>query len=90
VAAIRAAAPRAHIFLTEGAIVSDDVDRARPQKATLRRIIKDVVTASGDAGIHAVESTQYPGDACNRHPTREQHAAMARDLEPVLRRALGW
>jgi hypothetical protein len=37
-----------------------------------------------------VEATHDPGDACNPHPTSEQHAQMARDLEPVIRRTMGW
>jgi hypothetical protein len=32
----------------------------------------------------------YPGDACDSHPTREQHDAMATDLRSVLSRHLGW
>jgi hypothetical protein len=40
--------------------------------------------------VHVVPSNHYPGDAANAHPTGEQHAAMARDFEPVVRRVTGW
>jgi hypothetical protein len=90
VRAIRARHPDAHLFLTEGAIVNDQQDRARPCKSVLRAFIADTVHAVADPRVHAFESTHYPGDACNPHPTREQHEAMARDLEPVLRATLRW
>jgi hypothetical protein len=90
VRAIRRQAPRAHVFLTEGAIVSDETDPGRPQKTVLRAYIAESSRRLADAGVHVVESTHYPGDACNAHPTRDQHAAMARDLDPVIRRTLGW
>ncbi len=44
----------------------------------------------GDPRLHLAFSRHYPGDAENAHPTREQHAAMARDLAPVIREAAGW
>jgi len=88
--AIRAQYPAAHVFLTEGAIVSDETDPARPQKTVLRAYLAETARRLGDPRVHVVEATRYPGDACNPHPTRDQHAAMAHDLEPVIRQALGW
>ena len=88
--AIRARYPAAHLLLTEGAIVSDETDPERPQKTVLREYIAETARRLADARVHVVEATRYPGDACNPHPTRDQHAAMAHDLEPVIRQALGW
>ena len=88
--AIRARFPGAAIVLTEGAIVSDDEDPQRPQKATLRDYLAETARRLADARVTVFPSTHYPGDACNAHPTGEQHAAMARELEPVIRRAAGW
>ncbi len=88
--AIRARFPAAAIILTEGAIVSDDENPQRPQKATLRDDLAETVRRLGDPRVTVFPSTHYPGDACNAHPTRDQHAAMARDLEPAIRRAAGW
>jgi len=90
VRAIRAGFPAAAVILTEGAIVSDDQDPRRPQKTALREALAETGRRLGDPRVTVFPSAHYPGDACNAHPTREQHAAMARDLEPVIRRAAGW
>jgi lysophospholipase L1-like esterase len=86
---IRARYPKAFIFATEGAIVNDGPD-GRKQKTTLASWVAEAVQKVGDPRVRAVASTHYPGDACDAHPTAEQHAAMARDFEPILREALGW
>jgi lysophospholipase L1-like esterase len=90
VQAIRSYYPVAHVFLTEGAIVNDEADPKRPQQTVLREYLAETARRLGDARVHVVASQHYPGDAQNSHPTREQHAAMARDYEPVIRQALGW
>lgn len=90
VRAIRARHPEAHILVTEGAIVNDAADPKRPQKTVLREYLAETARRLGDPRVHVVESTRYPGDAENAHPTRDQHAAMARDLEPVIRALVGW
>jgi lysophospholipase L1-like esterase len=87
---IRARYPAAHVVLTEGAIVNDEKDPARPQKTVLRQYLAETVARLGDARVEVVPATHYPGDACNAHPTRAQHEAIARDLEPVIRRLTGW
>jgi hypothetical protein len=87
---ILAAYPRTRVFLTEGAIVNDEADPARPQKTVLRRYIARTVQELRSDRVSAVDSNQYPGDACDSHPTGEQHASMARDLEPVIRQAMNW
>jgi lysophospholipase L1-like esterase len=80
----------AHIFLTDGAIVSDEADPARPQRTRLREHLSEVARRVADPRLHVVESRHYPGDATDGHPTLEQHASMAEDLTPVVRAALGW
>jgi lysophospholipase L1-like esterase len=87
---VRALHPRAHVFLTEGAIVNDAADPKRPQKSVLREYLREAARRLADARVHVVPSEHYPGDAANAHPTREQHAAMARDFAPILRQTLGW
>jgi len=74
---IRSRYAEAHVFLTEGGIVSDSDDPKRPRKTVLREYL-------------VVASQYYPGDPSNAHPTGEQHAAMARDFEPVVREVTGW
>jgi lysophospholipase L1-like esterase len=90
VRAIRARHPDAQVLLTEGAIVNDETDPKRPQKTVLREYLAETARRLGDAKVHVVPSQHYPGDAANAHPTGEQHAAMARDFEPVIRQVMGW
>ena len=87
---IRSRYPDAHVFLTEGAIVSDADDPKRPRKTVLREYLAETARRLGDPRVHVVPSQHYPGDPSNAHPTGEQHAAMARDLEPVIREVMGW
>ena len=88
--ALRERYPAAKIAVTEGAIVNDEADPARPQKAVLRRYLAATVRQLGDPGVVFLPARHYPGDAHNAHPTGEQHAAMARDLEGPLRDLVGW
>ena len=87
---IRSRYPNAYVLLTEGAMVNDLADPARPQKSRLRSYLAETVQRLADPHVLAIASEYYPGDACDPHPTRDQHAAIARDLEPVVRRTLGW
>ncbi|MBN2369664.1 MAG: xylan esterase [Vicinamibacteria bacterium] len=88
--AIRARYPEAHVFLTEGAIVNDSVASGRTQKTVLRGYIAETASRLADPRMHVFESRHYPGDACDAHPTGAQHAAMAGDIEPIIRAAVGW
>lgn len=88
VRAIRSRYPQAHILLTEGAIVNDTPDHA--QRSTLRAYISETVARVADPKVRAIESRHYSGDAADAHPTGAEHAAMARDLEPLIRAAVGW
>jgi lysophospholipase L1-like esterase len=87
--AIRGRYPQAHIFLTEGAIV-DDAPGGRPQKSVLRSYIAQTVERLADPRVHVLLSQHYPGDAGDAHPPAAAHAAMARDMEPIIRAAAGW
>ncbi len=78
---IRARYPNALIFLTEGAIVTDPL---------LRTYVQETAAKVADVRVQWVESRHYPGGACDGHPTGPQHKSMAGDLEPALRKGLGW
>jgi len=78
---LRAEYPQATILATEGAIVTDPL---------LRKYLQEAVAQAADARIVWVKAEHYPGNGCNAHPTASQHMHMADDLEPVLRRGLGW
>ncbi len=90
VRAMRGVYAAARIFLTEGAMINDDADAVRPQKSILRAYIAETVKRLKDDRVRAIPSNHYPGDACDAHPTGEQHASMAHDLEPIIRQAMGW
>lgn len=76
--------PRAQIVLTEGAMLDGE------RKAALSRHIAATVRRVGSSRVHAAASLHHPGDATDAHPTKAQHAAMARELAPQLRAITGW
>ena len=72
--------PEAIVALTEGSIVNDQADPARPQKTRLREYIAQTVAKIDSPRLHQLESPYYPGDSCDAHPTGAQHRAMANAL----------
>lgn len=76
--------PRAQIMLTEGGILGGE------KKAALTGYIAETVRRVGDARVHAIASTGYPGDATDGHPTREQNVGIAGDLLPQIRAIMHW
>ncbi|MGV7209920.1 GDSL-type esterase/lipase family protein [Oxalobacteraceae bacterium A2-2] len=81
---LRADHPQARIALTEGSILEG------AQKETLRGYIAEAIRRAGDGRIYAVDSSRQPGEGGDDHPTLAQHAAMAAELAPQLRRLMGW
>jgi lysophospholipase L1-like esterase len=86
---LRARHPMAKIVLTEGAMVSDDADPTRPQRSVLRSYLRETVERVHDGAVSHFEASHQPGDACDPHPTREQHQRMAAELGIEARRLLG-
>ena len=77
--------PHAQIALTEGVLLNGD------KKAALIGYLKEAMGRVGDRRVHLLAPVAYqPGDAVNGHPTTAQHAAMAAELLPQLRRITGW
>ncbi|RZA04708.1 MAG: xylan esterase [Moraxellaceae bacterium] len=74
----------AQIALMEGSIVDGD------KKAALIDYLYEVLKRVGDKRVHIVKSTHYPGDKTDAHPTKEQHASMARDLVPQVKVIMKW
>ncbi|MET0556702.1 MAG: VWA domain-containing protein [Vicinamibacteria bacterium] len=85
---VRTRHPSAGIVLTEGAIVTDDA--ARPARSVLAACLDDVVRRLGDVRVVHAPTAPHPGDAGDAHPTADQHAEMARELEPSVRALAGW
>jgi hypothetical protein len=86
---IRLGYPGADVVLTDGSLVHDH-DPNRPQKTVLNSYLQEIATRLADPRFHVFTSRYYPGDPTDAHPTADQHAAMARDLEPDIRAAVGW
>lgn len=91
--------PSARIWLTEGAIVSDENVAAAPkgstgagpkQKATLRAYLADVVAEVAAPRVRHLPATHYPADTCDPHPLASEHVRMAADVVSGIRAELGW
>lgn len=76
--------PQAHIAITEGAILNGE------KKLALIDYIREAISRVNNTHVHQVTSNNYPGDAQDAHPTKEQHAAMAKDLTPQLKALMDW
>jgi len=77
--------PHARIALTEGALLDGE------KKAALIGYIRAAAARAGSPRVHVLAPLAHqPGDAVNGHPTTAQHAAMAEELVPQLRRVMDW
>jgi lysophospholipase L1-like esterase len=74
----------AQIVLTAGAILSGE------NKATLMNYIVEATKRVHNSRIHIVTASHYPGDETDGHPTKLQHAAMAKELTPQLKKIMQW
>lgn len=92
--------PAARIWLTEGAIVSDeagggshqggDKPASSKQKTTLRSYLQEVVAQVETPLVRYLSARHYPADSCDPHPTGPEHSSMARDVADAIRTELGW
>ena len=82
-------APKAHIVLLTSPMMKDWPDQI-PAKAVLYGYLQQVVAKVGSSLVTAHDLGYQPGRPGNGHPTGPQHIAMADELEPVFRQALGW
>ena len=77
--------PHARVALTEGVLLEGE------KKAALIGYLKEAMARVDDRRVHLLAPVAHqPGDAVNGHPTTAQHAAMADELLPQLRRITGW
>jgi hypothetical protein len=61
------------------------------KKAALIGYLKEATARVDNARVHLLAPVAYqPGDAVNGHPTTAQHAVMAAEILPQLRRIAGW
>ena len=86
---VRRDAPAALIFVMDSPIVNDDAVKG-PRRTILHYYLEQIVARARDAKVMLAPLAHYPGVPGNGHPSRAEHEAMAAELEPLLRRALGW
>lgn len=86
---VRRDAPNAWIFLIGSPIVWDEPGKP-PRGSVLNAYIAEVVQKLDDPRVEAAPVHHYPGHSYDAHPTAAEHQAMATELEPRFRKALGW
>jgi lysophospholipase L1-like esterase len=86
---VRGDAPNATIFVMDSPIVKDDPDSG-PRRTVLHGYLRQVVERIGSPKVILTAVSHYPGVPNNGHPTGADHEAMAAEIEPVIRGALGW
>ena len=74
----------AQILLIEGSILDGD------KKAALSDYLNEAAKRVADKRVQVGQSTHYPGDSTDGHPTKAQHAAMAKDLIPQVKAIMTW
>jgi lysophospholipase L1-like esterase len=86
---LRCDAPEAEIFLMESPILADD-SQGGPKRSILRAYLTRIVRQAGTSKVHLASLSHYAGVPGNGHPSGADHAAMADELEPQLRRIMRW
>jgi hypothetical protein len=82
-------APAAHIFAIDSPMTDDS--EALGHRRTIQRDYLDETVARIDSPrVHRARIRHYPGRPINSHPIASEHVAMAGELEPLFRKALGW
>ncbi|GJG87295.1 hypothetical protein tb265_24760 [Gemmatimonadetes bacterium T265] len=86
-------APDAPVFVIDSPIVADTPalgHRATILRDYLDEVVRRVDEGSAGARVRRAHVGHYPGRRVNSHPIASEHVAMARELEPQFRAALGW
>lgn len=76
--------PQSEIFLIEGSILNGE------NKKALVDYLAETVRRVNDPKVHQGKSNHYPGDASDAHPTKEQHALMAKELTEQIKKLMRW
>lgn len=74
----------AQIVITEGAILNGE------KKAALTAYLQETLKRVADKRVHYIASNNYPGEPIDAHPTKEEHAKMAQDFVPPLKKLMSW
>ncbi|MBV8971829.1 MAG: hypothetical protein JO290_06010 [Sphingomonadaceae bacterium] len=88
VAQVRADAPAAPIIVIDSPMTADEPGAMK--RTALRTYLHEVVARAASPLVRRGPVAHYPGrPGRDAHPTGEQHLAMAGELEPLFRQALG-
>ena len=86
---VRRDAPDAHVFVIDSPIVADTPTLGH-RRTILTDYLDEVVRRVGDDRVRRANVSHYPGRPVDGHPIAREHVAMADELEPQFRAALGW
>jgi lysophospholipase L1-like esterase len=86
---LRHDAPNAHIFLITSPSLTDEPGKV-PMRTVQKAYLDEVVERLGDPKIQVVQIAHYEGVPGDFHPSGTAHRAVAKELEPVIRKALNW
>lgn len=86
---LRRDAPEAHLFLITSPSLTDTPGRV-PKRSVQKAYLDEIARRLGDPRIHVVQITHHEGVPGDWHPSGTAHRAVADELEPLFRQALGW
>jgi hypothetical protein len=82
-------APAALVFLMESPILQDD-PVGGPRRSALHSYLEEIVKRVASPRVVLAPLSHSAGVPGNGHPTGPEHQKMAAELEPLLKRELGW
>ena len=83
---IRSDYPQAHIFLMLSPMHSVNSS----QRKALSEFISATIERLDDSQVSMLDVSYYPGRRVDPHPVKEEHAAMANEIAPIIAETLGW
>jgi len=86
---VRRDAPRAKVFLADSPMLEDASGKV-PKRSVLHAYLLEVLATLNCPDVRLAPVKHYVGVPNNGHPTREDHEAIATELEPLLRQTLQW
>ena len=68
----------------------NDAPGKAPKRTVLHAYLQEIVARLNSPQVQLASVSHYPGTPGDGHPTRAEHEAMAKELEPQFRQALHW
>ena len=86
---IRRDAPKARILLLNSPMI-EDAEGKTPKRTVLHAYLQEIVAKVNSPLVQLALVSHYAGVPGNGHPTRADHEAITKELEPQFRQALHW